>query len=268
MTVDNLTKRHMGLVFSGGGARGAFQIGVWKALKQLSLDNQIRHVYGTSVGAVNGAAFVQGDFELAKEIWSNLNYERVFQDRKLTHSKRRSRQYYYALAKAIIRDKGLNVGPLKDMLRSELCEEKIRSSPLQFGLVVYDVSRRRPKYLTKDKIPEGQLIEYIIASATFPLFQPHRIADEVFIDGGIYDNRPIDFVANEKEVDEVICVDVTIARHFWPRKRLGRKVEVYYLRPSRLLGSPLAFRLDRIAKNMQLGYEDGMNQLSDLAAIQ
>ncbi len=258
-----MSQHHYSLVFSGGGARGAFQIGVWNALRAMHMESRIRHVFGTSVGAVNGAAFVQGDYELAREIWKHLDYDRVFADAKLAKSRRRSRKYYYALARAVLRDKGLNVEPLKDLLRSEIDETKIRESPLQFGLVVYDVSMRSPRYLTKEMIPEGKLVEYIIASATFPLFQPHKIDDHVYIDGGVYDNRPLDFVTNEEEVELVICVDVTIARHFWPRKRIERDVPIHYIRPSTLLGSPLAFRKERIEKNMRLGFKDGMEQLKN-----
>ncbi len=47
----------IGLVLSGGGAKGAFQAGVWKAMYELGLANRVRVISGTSVGAINGAAF-------------------------------------------------------------------------------------------------------------------------------------------------------------------------------------------------------------------
>jgi NTE family protein len=249
------------LVLSGGGARGAFQIGVWKALRELGMDKSITNVFGTSVGAINGAAIVQGDFELATKIWENIDYSKVFSDVNLSMAERRSRKYYYSFAKALIRDRGLNVEPLKEMLRDMLDEELLRSSPVDFGLVVYDLSNRRTKYLKKSQIPKGKLIEYIIASATFPLFQPHRIEDQVFMDGGIADNRPLQFLTREENVSRVLCVDVTIARHFWPNKKVNRNIEVEYLRPSRLLGSPLAFRNTRIRRNLELGFTDALRRL-------
>lgn len=261
-----MTGKNVALVFSGGGARGAFQIGAWRALKECALDQKVCAVYGTSVGAINGAAFVQGDFELAMEIWRSLNYENVFH--KINETKKRlTRSDYVKLAKAIVAEKGLNVDPLKNLLRETLDEELIRRSPLDFGMVVYDLTNRRPKYITKKDIPEGHLVEYVIASATFPLFQPHRIDDTLFIDGGVIDNRPLDFVDQEDQVGQVICVDVTIARHFWKNKRPNKDVSVNYLRPSRLLGSPMAFRTDRIRKNMDLGYKDAMRQIKHQTII-
>src|SRR5690606_21133320 len=56
-----------GLVLSGGGARGAYQIGVWKAMHELGLDRRVKAVAGTSVGAINTALFLQGDVDRAVE---------------------------------------------------------------------------------------------------------------------------------------------------------------------------------------------------------
>ena len=148
------------------------------------------------------------------------------------------------------------------MLRDVLDEKLLRDSPIDFGLVVFDLSNRRTKYLKKSQIPKGKLIEYIIASATFPLFQPHRIEDQVFMDGGIADNRPLQFLTKEENVSRVLCVDVTIARHFWPNKKVNSNIEVEYLRPSRLLGSPLAFRNARIRRNLELGFTDALKRLN------
>ena len=60
----------LAIVLAGGGSRGAYQIGVWKALRELGIDYQI--VTGASVGALNGAIMVQKDFDLALEMWEKL----------------------------------------------------------------------------------------------------------------------------------------------------------------------------------------------------
>lgn len=64
-----------GLVLGGGGAKGAYEIGVWKALREL--DVPIKAVTGTSVGALNGAIIVQGDFDVAYELWTTISIENV-----------------------------------------------------------------------------------------------------------------------------------------------------------------------------------------------
>lgn len=257
-------KQNLAIVFSGGGARGAYQIGVWQALQELGITKLVDAVYGTSVGAINGAAFIQDDIDLAKNIWLQMDYKNVFADIQQSVDELNPRKKYYQWIKGTIANKGMDVSPLKTRLRETLDEDLIRNSKLKYGLVAFDLENRKGQYLEKEDIPKGQLIEYVIASATFPTFQPHRINGQPYLDGGIVDNRPLSFLADRNEIQTVICIDVTIARHFWKQKRTGGKHKVHYIRPSRLLGSPLAFRPEKIHCNMELGYEDGMKQLLNL----
>ena len=254
------------LVFSGGGARGAFQVGVWEALQDLGLSEHICGVYGTSVGAINGAAFVQNDLDLAKEVWSQLNYHNVFagmpDDHFLT-----SRKRYYKWVKDAIKERGMDVSPLKEILRESLSEDIVRENAIEFGLVTYNLTNRSVQYLTKQDIPKGDLVEYVIASSTFPTFQPHRIEGSLYLDGGIVDNRPVGFLTDDTTIDGIICIDVTMARHFWTSKRKVGHKKVHFVRPSRLLGSPLAFKSEKTSKNIILGYEDGLRQLEAILQI-
>jgi NTE family protein len=63
----------LGIAFSGGGGKGAYQIGVWKALRELGIEQFISVAAGTSVGGLNTALFMQGDAELAESAWTNLS---------------------------------------------------------------------------------------------------------------------------------------------------------------------------------------------------
>lgn len=69
-------KKDWGLVLAGGGGKGAYEIGVWKALRERE-DLHISAVSGTSVGALNAALFSTGDFELAQAIWEDQINEEV-----------------------------------------------------------------------------------------------------------------------------------------------------------------------------------------------
>ncbi len=70
-------EKEYGIVLEGGGARGAYQIGVWKALREAGM--KIKGVAGTSVGALNGALICMDDLEKAEEIWGNMTYSTVLQ---------------------------------------------------------------------------------------------------------------------------------------------------------------------------------------------
>ena len=61
------------LVLSGGGARGAYQIGVWKALEELNIKCNI--VTGASIGSINGALYTQGALKEAEKLWYKENDE-------------------------------------------------------------------------------------------------------------------------------------------------------------------------------------------------
>lgn len=74
----------IGLVFAGGGGKGAYQIGVWKCLREYGLDQYIRGVSGTSVGALNAALFASGSYENAERLWMNIEPQQILSPRKLS----------------------------------------------------------------------------------------------------------------------------------------------------------------------------------------
>ncbi len=78
-----MVKDEWGLVFSGGGAKGAYEIGVWKALRELHLEHLITAVSGTSVGSLNAVLFAQGDYEKAEEIWSNISMQQILSPKNI-----------------------------------------------------------------------------------------------------------------------------------------------------------------------------------------
>src|SRR5665647_1013859 len=70
-----LSQGEYGLVLSGGGAKGAFEIGVWKAIREC--DYPIGAVIGTSVGAINAAMIAQNNYDMAMEFWSKITISHV-----------------------------------------------------------------------------------------------------------------------------------------------------------------------------------------------
>ncbi len=72
--VIDISKEY-GLVLDGGGARGAYQIGAWKALVEAGV--KFNAVAGTSVGALNGALICMGDIEKAEGIWREMTFSTV-----------------------------------------------------------------------------------------------------------------------------------------------------------------------------------------------
>ena len=64
------------LVLAGGGSKGAYEMGVWKALRRLHMKFDI--VTGTSIGALNGALVVQGSYYRGKRLWLTTDFYKLF----------------------------------------------------------------------------------------------------------------------------------------------------------------------------------------------
>src|SRR5699024_11181441 len=70
LQMDTAAKGCRGLVLAGGGARGSYQVGVWRALDELGWTAGA--VTGTSVGCLNGAMYVLGQYETARDMWLTI----------------------------------------------------------------------------------------------------------------------------------------------------------------------------------------------------
>lgn len=249
----------IGLVLSGGGARGAYQMGVWRAMRELNLEPQLKVVTGASIGAINGALIAQQDWKKAWDLWQSVHPSQIF-DADFN---------YKNLMYDWMTQGGIRVDGLKKLLREHLNEAAIRQSPIDFGLVVYNKTARKGESLFTQEIPVGLLAEYVIASATFPVFQPHQIGEELYLDGGLHSILPIE-MAFEKPLDVVIAVDVAEVSRFSPQQWRWHKQyheQLIYIRPSKMLPSPLSFADKARNFQLELGYNDAVKILNQNMAL-
>ena len=236
------------LVFSGGGARGAYELGVWKALNELNIPFDI--VTGTSVGALNGAMFAIGNYDLAEKLWLNLEPSQVVK------TEEKDPKVVYAKFLKEAATGGANTEPLEELLKLAVDEKSVRKSKIKYGLATCTFPILKPQFLTIDDIPEGQLIDYLVASATaYPTFRPKTIGDSKFIDGGFYDNLPIN-MAIDMGADEIIAVNLQAIGIY--RKVKTSNIDIEIIMPSRELGSFLMFDKNLVKVNSQIGYQDTM----------
>ena len=247
-----------GLVLEGGGSKGSYQIGACKALNELGIE--IGAVAGTSVGALNGAMVVQGDVDLAYEIWSEITPQSIIrmsgnelEDYVGNGFLPGSLRTFIHKIKRIAAEGGLNVEPLVELARSTLDEDRIRRSPIGFGIVTVDVTARRAVEIYKEEIPEGQLPDYIIASASFPAFKRAVIDGRVFIDGAFYNNLPINMVSDRGYKDIIVLRTYGIGM----RRRFDTSgLNIVTISPCESLGPTLDFSTETSRKNLKMGYND------------
>lgn len=252
------------LVLSGGGSRGAYEIGVWKALKKLRI--RIDMAFGTSVGAINSAMVVQKDLKLAEELWKQLETDMIFD----IESGGGPVEEALAYAKEIVLHGGAGNSGLSALLHKYIDEQKIRSSRIGYGLVATEYPSRRKCIMYKDEIPEGLMIDYIMASAScFPAVQKYIIGDKKYIDGGYHDNLPVS-MALDKKADRIIAVDLQAPGtidHETLRHAENACDEFHMIRCPLDLGNFLIFDKDNTARIMQLGYLDTMRHFGKYEGI-
>ena len=166
------------LVLAGGGAKGSYQIGVWRALQELDWHPSI--ITGASVGTLNGCMFAIGKAKEAEELWRSLEIHDVL-DVPATRNPEELNSFFLD----VIRSGGLNVEPLGERIDALIDEEAVRRSPIHFGLVMTEMSTLRSIQCPIEAIPQGHLKDYMLASsACFPALRPREIDGVKYIDGG------------------------------------------------------------------------------------
>lgn len=224
------------LVLSGGGSRGAYQVGVWRALREMGIPIHI--AVGTSIGAINAAAVAQDAYEDAEALWKQLETDMVFD---------------YAHA---VENKGVKFTTIKDILGQNLDEQTIRNSKVEFGIVTVKFPSMEPLYLWKEDIPEGEMLDYILASSScFPAVTPYEIHDEKFLDGAFYDYMPIS-MALEKGAERIIAVNLQASGKLRQEDLNVAKDRTILVQCHWDLGSFLIFDKENARHIMRLGYLD------------
>lgn len=194
-----------GLVFAGGGTRGAYEVGVWKALRSLKI--KASAVTGTSIGAINAALYAQDAFETAYKLWRGITINDIIkipQDADIGENLFDIKNLI-KLSKEIYKNEGFDMSPLKELLTKVIDERKIRRSAVDFGCAAFSVSGKGETRVFKEDIPQGKLVDYLMASAS--IMGIKEIDGEKFTDGGISNNMPVDMLT-EKGYTDIIAVDV------------------------------------------------------------
>ncbi len=262
--------REYGMVLEGGGARGAYQIGAWKALREAGV--RIKGIAGTSVGALNGALICMDHVEFAEAIWKTMAYSRVMDvDDAMMESLRKmdmkALDLYGLLndARRVFTEKGVDITPLKKLIAGCVDEEKIRNSPCEFYVTTYSVTDRKEIDVNMKEVPPGTMKDILLASAFFPGFKSEKLGGKVYMDGGRVNNVPVDVLAKRgyRDILAVRIFGIGVEKPLPPE--IAGSVSVLQIRPSGNLGGILEFTGKRARRNLLMGYFDIKRFLYGLA---
>ena len=254
-----------GLVLEGGGARGSYHVGALKAFRKKGI--KFDYVVGTSIGSINGVFVATGEYKKLESLWKGATSkelfgidEKLFEAIKNREFNKKTIENGLQTVMHIIKNAGIDTEPIRKMLVQNIDEEKLRKSNIEYGLATYNVSKRKKVQIFKEDIPKGKLVEYLLASSYLPVFKFKKIIDDSFyIDGGSYDNCPVDMLL-DKNLDNIYVVRAH--RNKLPRYKTNSKI--IEIMSYNKLGSIIAFSKDITKYNLKLGYYDTLRVLDKL----
>lgn len=262
-----------GLALEGGGAKGAYQIGVVKAL----IDNgyEFEAVVGTSIGALNAAMVVQDRIDDAIDLWSNISYKKMFNvDDKKVSSALSAKidleivKYFSSKFGQILKNGGISTENIRKILVDNVDEKKVRKSKMKFGLVTVCLSDKEVKQVFMDEIPKGELIDYLMATSSLPVFKRAKIDNKSYLDGGVYDNCPVEML-EKKGIKNVIAIRNYKRMRIRNYKNIIKKndINLYMVEPVDNLPGILKFDSKNTNELLRLGYFDGIKFAKKLDGI-
>lgn len=250
------------LVLSGGGAKGAYQIGCIKALKELKINYDI--ITGTSVGSLNGVLITQHDLKKAIKLWQNMNFNFVFDEDilKKYNNAKTLKDIIAMFGKNFFENGGMDISNLENLVKDLFDEKKFYNSNIDFGFSTFNATSLKGEKYKKNDFKNEKILDYVIASAScYPAFKMKKINKMNYIDGGFFDNLPINH-AIEMGADEIIVIDV----HGPGIKEKVKKNDIptTLIEPINDIGNFLNFNKDNANIAMRYGYQDTMKKFNKL----
>lgn len=271
---EKISKKDWGIVFCGGGAKGSYQIGVWKWLVENKIADKITGVSGASVGALNSLLFVEGDCKRGEEIWYKVlsdiivdkNVLPILQNQdKLTNF---LETHVEAMKNICAQEKIV----YSSMTRVDGFPWKALLGYLKTGIVP-PTSTIKADYYCWGARDKKDIQEIVLASAAIPgIKKIRKFEGKLFVDGGLADNVPVRPLVedgfrtiivihlNNKEVGfEKVIADLEETGDLD-----GKNVNFYHVRPSDDLGDMTKAGAVCTQKRIEQGYRDAANQLQEL----
>lgn len=262
------TSKVYAIALEGGGAKGAYQVGAWRALEEAGI--RYNAVSGTSVGALNGAMMAMRDLPNAEKLWKDMRFSQVMNvdDETMGRIMKLDFENFDQVKSAlrvirdIVRGGGVDVEPLRNLIGEWVDEEKIRNSGVAFFVPTYSLTDREPVEVVASELPDGELAGMLLASAYFPAFKQEQIGGKNYTDGGVWDAVPITSLV-QRGYQDLIVIRLN-APGVERRVKIPADTTVTTISPNRDLGNMMNFSSEQSAANMVLGYYDAQRVLYGL----
>lgn len=249
------------LVLCGGGSLGSYETGVWKYCREAGMDFDI--ITGTSIGAINGALVAADAFDAAVSLWNEaaankvmnhgLNFPRDFLNEFDWKKDGKTLQKF---AHSYLKHGGADISPFMNWVKEAIPVHEVKASKKTLGIVTTSFPILKEQDIVLNDVPEENILDYLHASsACFPVFPVYSFGGKSYIDGGYFNNLPIDF-AFRLGADEVVAVLLHSVPKVPQHPELMKLPAVETVYPSRDTGSIMDFEHNVIMNNLTLGYLD------------
>ena len=281
--------KKLGLVFSGGGGKGAYEVGVWKALKEFGIDKNVVAVAGTSVGGLNGALFLQGNYEKAEQLWNSISPEKIL---TLDFTKIAEAAVKYATKIAIpgvtaklllnmasyLRGKGwFTQEGLEALIRDSNACSAVAGSNIPFYVCALNGRNGKLELPLLTGKSEEEITLWLLASAAIPLiFGSVKINGQYYYDGGVLptlsNNTPFEPLITKLGCTHIISIYLDNAplmikaREAYPDVEFCNIVPVDGFKGG--VFSSLNFTQENAKKLIKLGYTDTKRILAQFKCFQ
>lgn len=229
--------KKIGLVLSGGMAKGAYQIGALEAIDEVFNRTDFTYVSAASVGVLNTYAYLTGNLEKAKDMWTSVN-------------KNGKREWITSMFKSVF---------LQDSIRDLVADEKIENT---FYVPLLNLRSRTVSYFDFSKVPTNQMEDHLRASVAMPVYnQAVKIGDKYFYDGAMVDNIPI-YPVLKHSLDYIICIYFDDYNYTFESQYLDNKILKLTFPDNTRLYNSVAVKHDNIMRMMEKGYTHTKQMLS------
>lgn len=270
-------KPRIGLVLDGGGAKGAYQAGVFQAMAELGLCDRIEAVSGCSIGAMNAMLFTAGDPEVWLRAWEESDFGGTAgtPPGKLEEleekAKRSGGMEEYLQLESLLTLEGM-----EENLRRWVDPAKLSKGRPRVSVCAYQLEAEQPRYFWLEDRPFSDAVKLTAASCSMPVIFPTVVFEgRHYCDGGMPppysgkkngDKAPLTPLAG-------LGLDVVLVIYLSPHDKVDRSLlppgtrllELYPSQP--LESSPgtgtLDFSGEAIRRRRVLGLEDGRRFLAD-----
>ena len=274
--------KRIGLVLSGGGAKGAYQIGVLRALEELGAAGNIRVISGCSIGACNGLCYAAGGTACMRDFMDHFG--------PLYAAGRETPEEVLAKARADVlrgavdreefqrapRFRRCGTGPLEEYMARLLPDSRLAEYPMEVLVCAYSLEQGRPEYFALRGLPGKEQRKLVLASSSLSfVFPPVAYRGRHYLDGGEVpeicpggapeDKIPLGPIAG-RDLDTIL-VSFLIPADTVDRTLVRAGTEYFELRPSRPLeaypgAGTLDFSREKLRSHEALGYEDTLRCFS------